>query len=230
MNMSFLFCLVVLVVIILNVIIINSIRKYYKFKMLLDFYVPRHTKSQSIYVAGAWIHREKIHEEIIQLQKLGFNITSTWTNRQGRWDTPDDYKVCSELDMLSIMKADTILAFMTDPNYDYRGTFTEIGCGIGSGRRVIIICDGKFTKEDIYHQEHSATGDNTTLTTQTLKSFKFSHYCMKHIFFWDKIVEHASTIEEAVKMLNGEKVKTIYDTFYTGQLSEKVTSEIKKCN
>ena len=163
--------------------------------------------TESIYVAGAWIHRLELQKKMNDLRNKGFNITSNWPGRENRINTPDDYRDCSEYDIREITKADTLLAFMTDDTYAYRGTFTELGFAIGSKRRIIVICNGTITHID----------DDT-------HNCDFSHYCMRNVFFWDPRIEHVACYEDALKLISGEVVESPFAKFYVGYITKEIAT------
>lgn len=164
-------------------------------------------KSKSIYVAGMWSQKDILLSKMDELKGLGYQITSNWPYFENRFGNPDDYAECSRLDIEGVLNADTILVFMTDPKYPYRGTCTEIGCAMGSGKRIIIICDGKSERV----MSEVASPDHIEYT--------YSHYCMQNVFFWDKRIEHVATYEDALKLLKGESVDSPFKDLYTGKIS-----------
>lgn len=182
----------------------NDTIEHYKYA-----FGKRHDISKSIYVAGAWIHRRDLNKQMIKLKDLGFIITSNWPSFENKLNNPDDYAECSKFDIDGVVTADTILAIMTDPKYPYRGTYTEIGCAIGSGRRIIVVCDGICS-----HKQNNDDEDDNNKFNLT-----FSHYCMENVFFWDPRIEHVSTFEDAIKLLRGEKIVSPYKSFYSGSIS-----------
>jgi nucleoside 2-deoxyribosyltransferase len=179
-------------------------------------YRKRGNMSKSIYVAGAWIHREKLNIKMNKLKDLGFLITSNWPSFEDKLTNPDDYAECSIFDIDGVVTADTVLAIMTDPKYPYRGTYTEIGCAIGSGRRIIVVCDGVCS----HKKNNECENDKYNLS--------FSHYCMENIFFWDPRIEHVSTFEDAIKLLKGEKLVSPYNSFYSGRISDNLSKSTYK--
>lgn len=177
----------------IGIITLSLYKKFYKANKV----------SKNVYVAGGWISRETIRVKNNDLRSLGFNITSKWIERENGINNPDDYRECSKFDINEIAQSDTVLAFMTDPKYAYRGTFTEIGCAIGSGKRIIVICDGICTKVD----------DN--ISDRKKQTVTFSHACMQNVFFWDYRIEHVKTFEDAVKLLSGEVVASPYEEYFS---------------
>jgi nucleoside 2-deoxyribosyltransferase len=93
-----------------------------------------------IYVAGKW--DDKIFVKNVQkcLTERGHEITHDWTTQAGVEDW-----ICAEKDIDGVVQADIVVALMMDPNYAYRGTFTEIGCALGLKKRIIILCPDKVS-------------------------------------------------------------------------------------
>lgn len=184
---------------------------------LAHVYGKRPGRSSKIYVAGSWAQRAYLQVKMNELRKLNYVVTSDWPTFETKLDNPDDYAECSRLDIDGVVNADTVLAFMTDSIYPYRGTYTEIGCAIGSGRRIILICDGICTKKNRNDQKKSdeRMSDNF--------EFTFSHTCMNNVFFWDPRIEHVATFDDALKLMRGEKVDSPYAHCYSGKISDEMT-------
>ena len=127
---------------------------------------------------------------------------------------PDDFAECSRQDVQGVLNADTILVFMTDPKYPYRGTCTEIGVAMGSNKRIIIICDGICIKRDI------GPSDKTDQRMDDSFEYNFSHFCMQNVFFWDHRIEHVASFGDALCLLRGEKVESPYKNCYSGKISD----------
>lgn len=147
-----------------------------------------------LYVAGAWKHREDMDRIMHDFVSLGYGITVWWASpdKNNELKTLRDYQLCSHRGIQGLMSADTVIVFLTDPGYEYKGTFTEIGCGIGMGKRIIVVCDGTCIRES----------DGV---------IKFSHVCMNNVFFWDPAIEHVTHYHDAVKLLRGEYVASPYE-------------------
>lgn len=90
-----------------------------------------------IYLAGKF-HDEQMPSRMADLIKLGFSITHDWTVNK---DVP--MVEAAVLDINGVKECNTLIAVMDDENYSYRGTFTEIGCAIGLGKRIIIVNPNK---------------------------------------------------------------------------------------
>lgn len=157
-----------------------------------------HNKNKtSIYVAGSWVERNQLKEIMNQFRSSDFDITSDWPDYEQKHCEPYECSLISGLDFQNIKRADVVVAVMTDPEYPYRGTNTEIGYAIGSGKKVIIVCDGKIEK------------------SEDSDRYIFSHACMSNVFFWDKTIQHVTCIDDAIKVLNGEYIPSPYSSFYS---------------
>ena len=115
-----------------------------------------------LYVAGKWADREKIGNIIKQLQQHGFIVTHNWTrvetkdllkNLTEKTDTKEhdvdedghsgftaEYMAaCAKNDIEGVVEADALLVIMDQPDYPYRGTWTEIGAALALKKPVIIV-------------------------------------------------------------------------------------------
>ena len=96
----------------------------------------------SIYLAGKWSDKEDISKKMTQLIDMGYEITHDWTKNESISREPSELSKFAELDINGVLSADYMIVVMTDTKYAYRGTFTEIGCAIGSGKKILIYCCG----------------------------------------------------------------------------------------
>jgi len=94
--------------------------------------VETKTPTRSIYVAGKWADRERIHKVIQLLQSFGHRITHDWTQVETGTRTLEFNQMCAGLDVKGVLDSDIVIADMTDPNYRYQGTCTEIGAAQGA--------------------------------------------------------------------------------------------------
>lgn len=94
-----------------------------------------------IYVAGKWSDRKSIGDKINILEKMSYTITHNWTLVEtpqfGR--TPEMRRLFADLDVNGVKDASLLIVDMTDPDYAYRGTWTEIGIALGLGKEIWII-------------------------------------------------------------------------------------------
>jgi nucleoside 2-deoxyribosyltransferase len=153
-------------------------------------------KSRSIFVSGSFSQKDELRQKMIDLETAGYVVTSFWPDRSKMLQIPCNYEQIARITFDEINHADTLLIFLTDPDktYAYRGTFTELGYGLGTNRRVIIICEGTCDE------------DND-------KNIIYSHQYMNNIFFWDFRIEHVSSFDDALKLLNGIEVESPYEKY-----------------
>ena len=131
-----------------------------------------------VYVAGKWSDRKQLQLVMNDLRDLGFDVISGWVEREDRAYTPEALGRCGKLDIDEVSECDVLLAVMNDPEYPYRGTYSEVGCALGLKKKVVVVCNGTSEcKEDKY---------------------EFSHYCMRNVFYWHPSIVHVSTIDEAI--------------------------------
>lgn len=90
-----------------------------------------------IYLAGKF-HDERMPSRMAMLIEKGFHITHDWTINK---DVP--LVEAAILDINGVKECDIIIAVMDDEMYNYRGTFTEIGCAIALNKRIIIVNPNK---------------------------------------------------------------------------------------
>ena len=146
----------------------------------------------SVYVAGKWGDSEKISKKIRELEKLGISITLNWTkckeencNKEQQliaddtlYNEPFDNKELNpvkhrkelqrdaEEEINAVRDANYIIAIMDDPEYTYRGTFTEVGASLGLNKTVFIYNPNEQSR------------------------------CMTNCFYWHKNCRHYKDWEE----------------------------------
>ena len=86
-----------------------------------------------IYVAGNFNNKLFIRSKMNELEKLGCTITHDWTNCKS-----NDFSVAATKDMNGVKECDILVVIMTDKKKTYRGTFTEIGCGLGANKTILL--------------------------------------------------------------------------------------------
>jgi len=171
-------------------------------------------KDTLIYVAGSIVEREELQSKMDILKNLGYTVTSRWPKFEKELNNLDDYAISSAFDIYGVECAHVVIAIMQNPTYAYRGTFTEIGCALSNinASRIIIINNG------------------TCVPNEDLKSspkFKFSHTCMESVFFWHPYIEHVSSFDDAIKLLNGEQVTSPFKKFYKCHISNNLDNSLK---
>jgi len=98
-------------------------------------------KIQNIYVAGGWKDRKEIHKTmILPLVEKSFHITHDWTSIETDVcnRTVEMQRWYADMDMKGVQNADAVIVHMRDPQYPYRGTWTEIGAALALGKPVYI--------------------------------------------------------------------------------------------
>lgn len=134
-----------------------------------------------IYVAGKVSDIERVNSVQERLRSLGHTITMDWTKFDVRMNssnfTCDELSKfrgeCGERDINGVINADLLLVLMFDPCYAYRGTFCEIGCGLGLKKEIIIICPV----------------DNNT------------YYCETNCFYNHPSIKHLKSIDEGIELI-----------------------------
>lgn len=90
-----------------------------------------------IYLAGAWVDRERLRSVMDQIEGMGHRITHDWSTYESQWMNdvePRNFQRqqdCALRDINGIISADLIIAVMDKDDYPYRGTNTELGCALG---------------------------------------------------------------------------------------------------
>lgn len=121
------------------------------------------------YLAGKYDDRVKLNGYIQQLQLNGYEVTHNWTIVD---PTLVNDETRSELDIEGVTNADWVIFMMTDPEYVYRGTFTELGAALALKKKIIIVNPNPKA------------------------------YCTTNIFYKDRRVAHrVNTWEEAKQIL-----------------------------
>lgn len=90
---------------------------------------------KQFYLAGMWSDRDRLRHLVQQIEeRYGWVCSHRWMDYTDRSQAQ-----MSELDVNGVQAADVLLVIMDNPEYEYRGTFCEIGVALGSiGTRVCI--------------------------------------------------------------------------------------------
>lgn len=88
------------------------------------------------YVAGKLADAQKINQDIIQpVLEQKFKISYNWTEHVN-----DDNKEQLAINEINAIKnCSAVIIYITDPEYEYRGTNTELGAALGTGTKVYVI-------------------------------------------------------------------------------------------
>ena len=96
-----------------------------------------------IFVSGKWSDKKLIKEKMIYLIKLGHKITHDWTifwTNKRNIENKEDLKEAAVLDINGVKECDIHIIIISDPDYIYRGTFTELGCSLALNKKILIYC------------------------------------------------------------------------------------------
>jgi hypothetical protein len=93
-------------------------------------------KQLKVYIAGK-LTDYNIPFIIKIIKESGIHITHDWTKCIG-----DEKSKAAKQDIQGVIECDILVALMIDPDYEYRGTFLEIGIAIGSNKKILIISSG----------------------------------------------------------------------------------------
>jgi len=74
-----------------------------------------------------------------ELIKLGHSITHDWTSFENEGDSKSRMSQSAVNDINGVKSCDVLIAFLTDPKYAYRGSFSECGCALGLNKQTIIV-------------------------------------------------------------------------------------------
>ena len=90
-----------------------------------------------IYVAGGYKHRNEIREFVDQLEATGlYKQSRRWFDVESDSETPAQ---SAAADLEAVRNASLVVAVMTDPDYAYRGTWTEVGAALALRKSITII-------------------------------------------------------------------------------------------
>lgn len=150
------------------------------------------SKSDRIYVPITYKNRHRI-EYIINILKINnFNVSIMFPPvHYNATLTLSDYNYNCKLEFNEIKKADTILGVMTDlkeARPSDLDEYPEIGYAIGAGKRIIVVFDEK-----------------------NIEKYMLLNCCASNRFFCNPKIEYVSSIEDAMKLMNGHKIKLLFD-------------------
>jgi hypothetical protein len=125
-----------------------------------------------IYIAGKFNEKQQIREHMNKLEELGHNITHDWTSFETTKTGNEKMAESAVKDLHGVLNADCLVCIMTDPDYAYRGTFSEIGAGLATNKIIIIINDDSDA------------------------------YCTSNVFYHHPSIFHVKTWSEALLLLH----------------------------
>lgn len=125
-----------------------------------------------IYVAGKWGDRENISKYIQDIQNHGFEISYDWTkNEIQECRTREEMSFFAEKDMNGVKTSNVVVILITDKDYAYRGTFTEMGGALALNKTIFIV--NPFEKAE----------------------------CHSNIFYWHPLIYHVNSWEKLLEEL-----------------------------
>jgi len=93
-----------------------------------------------LYVAGKWADKSVIGEKIKILESNGYKITHNWTTiEEEDKKSIDDLRKFAAFDINGVKEASCLVVIITDKDYPYRGTCTELGAALGLGKEVFVV-------------------------------------------------------------------------------------------
>jgi nucleoside 2-deoxyribosyltransferase len=132
-----------------------------------------------IYVAGKWGDRENISKYIQDIQKHGFEISYDWTkNEIQECRTHEEMSFFAEKDMNGVKTSDVVVLLITDKEYAYRGTFTEMGGALALNKTIFIV--------DPFENA----------------------VCHSNIFYWHPLIYHVKSWKDLLEELDDLKMRS----------------------
>lgn len=132
-----------------------------------------------VFIGGKWDDKKQIKQYISDITNKGHVIVHDWTTYETA--ITKEMPLMAKIAIDGIIKANIVIIIMTDPNYAYRGTFTELGCAIGvnqvtQSKQIYLLCpDTKAVcRENVF----------------------FHHPSIVHFTSWDDIIKKISDILE----------------------------------
>lgn len=124
-----------------------------------------------IYLAGKWTEKKDIKDKMNELIEMGHTITHDWTSFESEGKGVEKKQQSAIKDIQAVRDCDILVAIMNDKTYPFRGTFTEIGCGLGLNKPIIILC-----------QDDDA-------------------YCTTNCFYYHPNIKHFKTWNQVLKVI-----------------------------
>lgn len=134
-----------------------------------------------IYYACKYTDKEQAKRTIKALEADGHVITHNWPEMEQTDRSEEAMGEYAQLDLQGVRHAELVIAEMTDKDYAYKGTWTELGGALLTERQVAIV--SPFTNKV----------DGAPLT--------------RNVFFWHPAIFRCATIEEALAWAIGQKRK-----------------------
>lgn len=89
------------------------------------------------YLAGKWDDHEDLSAKVAQIEADSpMRVTHAWMRKNIGLSIIND----AISDIRGVQLCDVFIAVFSDPNYPYRGTFTELGAALALTKLVFIVC------------------------------------------------------------------------------------------
>lgn len=94
-----------------------------------------------VYVAGGFVFKPEVQRIQSVLKRSGHVITHDWTTTDddGPLASAEVLRLASENDLNGVATANAVVLVLNDADYEYRGTFCELGAALALGKKVILL-------------------------------------------------------------------------------------------
>lgn len=154
-----------------------------------------------VYVAGAYGDRERLAAEAERVRALGIEITSSWLDHEGRLQAGEAFAASAgvpettlaafvpnnntleqdglngKMDIDEVVAADVLMADVTQTEYAYRGTSSELGAALALGKTVICVWGGRAAVPN--------PDGGWLYSHRIMQSPFFAHPAIIHVDTWD---------------------------------------------
>lgn len=91
-----------------------------------------------VYLCGSWECRDFLRKEMYKIEEAGHEITD-WTIEEAEWFDIKKLREIAQRDANAVLSSDVVVGHLSNDVNKMRGTYTEIGIGIGADKLVILI-------------------------------------------------------------------------------------------
>lgn len=128
-----------------------------------------------IYVAGKFSDKKQIKQYMNELIKLEHTITHDWTSYESENGDQNRMAQSAVKDINAVKECDVLIAFLTDPKYAYRGSFSELGAALATNRNIIVV-----------------NPDNLAYCTSNVF---YHHPSIVHVKTWEELLLHLDKLK-----------------------------------
>lgn len=129
-----------------------------------------------IFVSGKFDDKLFIKNKINELQDLGYEITFDWTSFEDNTVNKSIATLAAINDIDGVKNCDVHIIIISDKDYIYRGTFTELGCSLGLNKKILIWCpfeDAFCMSNPFYYHPSIRHFNDWNLCLEFLKNLTF---------------------------------------------------------